>query len=230
MTAGQQSRSGGALNITIKVLIIEDEPAIARGLSAAVSRYSPDFDVVGICRNGYEGIAAIIAEKPQMVFTDIRMPVMDGLAMIEQAVKLKADSTFIILSGYEQFEYARTALSLGVKYYLLKPVNVDELYDILVKFKCDFYTKIRRDQILYLQSVLYDESYMPDSSGIFNNFFFTVFVVYTGTTVRKITVDIINDAAVTKIEKKYDVWVYAVKGRHHNECIFLYISRNTKLI
>jgi YesN/AraC family two-component response regulator len=213
------------LNITIKVLIIEDEPAIARGLTAAILRHSPDFDVTGICRNGREGLDAIIEEKPQLVFTDIRMPVMDGLEMIERAVKLKADSVFIILSGYEQFEYARTALSLGVIYYLLKPVNVDELDNILVKFKKDFYARIRQNQLQYLQSVLYDEPHIPDFSGLFIDFYFTVFAVYSGPYSGKASFDTVTNFMAEEIEKKYDVWVYAAKGKGLNECIYILVYK-----
>jgi YesN/AraC family two-component response regulator len=213
------------LNIKIKVLIIEDEPAIARGLAAAISRHSPDFDVTGIYRNGREGLDAIITEKPQMVFTDIRMPVMDGLDMIEKAVKLRTDSIFIILSGYEQFEYARTALSLGVIYYLLKPVNVDELNSILIKFKRDFYVQIRQNQLQYLQSVLYNEPHIPDFSRLFIDFYFTVLAVYLGPYTGKISLDKIPNLIVEEIEKKYDIWVYVAKGKRLNECICILVYK-----
>jgi YesN/AraC family two-component response regulator len=211
-------------------LIIEDEPAIARGLAAAISRHSPDFDVAGIYRNGCEGLDAIIAEKPQLVFTDIRMPIMDGLEMIKKVVKLRTDSFFIILSGYEQFEYARTALSLGVIYYLLKPVNIDELNNILVKFKRDFYVRIRQNQLQYLQSMLYDEPHIPDFSRLFIDFCFTVLAVYLGPYTGRTSLDTVTDFMAEEIEKKYDVWAYVIKGKRLNECICILVYKHDNAI
>ena len=63
----------------IHVLIIEDEPAIARGLSLLITKNYPDFQISGICKNGRDGLQKILELKPELVFTDITMPVMNGL-------------------------------------------------------------------------------------------------------------------------------------------------------
>ena len=67
----------------IQVMIVEDEPAIARGLSLMISRNYPDFQVIGTAGNGKEGVQKILALTPDLIFADINMPVMNGL--IERA-------------------------------------------------------------------------------------------------------------------------------------------------
>ncbi|OYP60244.1 hypothetical protein CG709_00225, partial [Lachnotalea glycerini] len=93
------------MNNKIKVLIVEDEPMIARGIETMISQYSNGFKVIGICRNGLEGLEKIKAAFPNLVFTDIRMPVMDGLDMIKGANQLEQVPHFIILTGYELFSF-----------------------------------------------------------------------------------------------------------------------------
>ena len=105
----------------IRVLIVEDEPALARGLSLLITKNYTDFEVLGICKNGRDGLHNILKLEPELVFTDITMPVMNGLDMIEEVQKAHFHTRFVILTGYADFEYARKALHLGVSDYLLKP-------------------------------------------------------------------------------------------------------------
>ena len=108
----------------IHVLIIEDEPAIARGLSLLITKNYPDFQVLGICKNGRDGLQKILEQKPELVFTDITMPVMNGLDMIEKVQKSQFHTRFVILTGYADFEYARKAIHLGVSDYLLNRLTL----------------------------------------------------------------------------------------------------------
>jgi YesN/AraC family two-component response regulator len=151
----------------IKVLIVEDEPAIARGLAAAIERLDGDFTIAGICRNGEDGLKQILSRDIHLVFADIRMPVMDGLTMIKKAREQNCSAAFVILSGYEQFEYAHSAFSLDVMRYLLKPVNTHELYTLLVHYKETIFKKIFEER-RYLQSphitVLWDS--LPSTPDI----------------------------------------------------------------
>ena len=71
----------------IHVIIVEDEPAIARGLSMMITQNYPDFQVIALARNGKDGLQKILELKPELVFVDINMPVMNGLDMIEQVQK-----------------------------------------------------------------------------------------------------------------------------------------------
>lgn len=108
----------------MKIIIVEDEIRIREGIVGLLRKLGPEYEVVGDARNGEEGLALCLEQKPDLIITDIRMPKMDGLEMLtrvhEQGIKVKA----IVLSAYTEFEYARTAMKLGVTEYLLKPISL----------------------------------------------------------------------------------------------------------
>lgn len=109
-----------------KVLLVEDEPLIRKGLSFLVDWTSLNCMVPLEAANGQAGLTLIEAEKPDLVITDVKMPLMDGIEMIRQGQALHTFAS-IIISGFDEFEYARTAMRLGVSDYLLKPVQMDAL-------------------------------------------------------------------------------------------------------
>lgn len=103
-----------------RVLIVEDEEMVRKGIVLTVDWQSMGCMVVGEASNGLEGIEAIEKYKPDIVVTDVQMPKMDGIQMIEAVVD-NCDARFIILTAHSDFDYARSALRLGVCDYLLKP-------------------------------------------------------------------------------------------------------------
>lgn len=112
----------------IKVVIVEDEIIIRRGLALTVPWDKFGCVVVGEARNGLQGKKMIDDLKPDIVITDVRMPKLDGINMIRQIVEEgEVSCEFIIISGYSEFEYAQQAVKLGVRDYLLKPVDDKEL-------------------------------------------------------------------------------------------------------
>lgn len=119
------------------ILIVEDEVRIREGLARLINKVDMGCTVVGTAENGYEGLQMISRLEPDVVITDIRMPKMDGLKMIEQARSLGAECDYVILSGYSEFEYARKGLQLGVKDYLLKPVTIGLVKELLAKLTKD---------------------------------------------------------------------------------------------
>ena len=121
----------------IRVIIADDENRICKLIMKLIDWESIGMQVAGTAGNGIETIELIQKEKPDIVITDIRMPGYDGLEMIEKARQINKDLEFIIISGYGQFEYAKKAISFGVKDYLLKPINRDELLNALLRVKGD---------------------------------------------------------------------------------------------
>lgn len=115
------------------IIIVEDEFRIRQGLSNLVNKVDMGCKVIGEAENGYEGLKMIQDLECDIVITDIRMPKMDGLEMIEKAKKMGAACSFVILSGYADFEYARRGMHLGVKEYLLKPVMISDVKELLLK-------------------------------------------------------------------------------------------------
>ena len=114
-----------------KVAIIDDEPIIVEGLSKSVNWEKLCCKVIGTAFSGEEGLTLVRKEEPDIVFTDIQMPHMDGLTMIA-AIKSEFPQTQIsILTGYRDFDYAQRAISLGVTRFLLKPSKMDEIMEAL---------------------------------------------------------------------------------------------------
>ena len=88
-----------------------------------------------MAENGYDGLKLIQAAEPDLVITDIQMPKMDGLEMIEKAKRIGFEGPYIMLSSYGTFEYAQKAIRLGVKDYLLKPITISAIRELLLKLK-----------------------------------------------------------------------------------------------
>lgn len=110
-----------------KVLIVDDEPVIVEGLRKIVDWGKYNCVVVGTASSGKEGLEMTDKYQPDILFTDIRMPGMDGLAMIAALRSEHRNMQIVILTGYRDFDYARTALNLGVFRYLVKPSKMKEL-------------------------------------------------------------------------------------------------------
>ena len=118
----------------MKVLVVEDEEFIRKGLVYTFDWLLHDCIVVGEAKDGETGLQMIQQLSPDIVITDIRMGEMDGLEMIHQG---QQTNTFysILLTGYSEFEYAKRALSLRVSEYLLKPVDDEKLAAAIKKIK-----------------------------------------------------------------------------------------------
>lgn len=118
-----------------KILIIDDEPWTIIDLESIISSYALDFTVSDSYQSPVKALAAIIDSKPDLVITDIRMPGMTGLELMERVRRQNIDCEFVIISGYSDFNYAKTAISLGARGYCLKPLNPIEVQECLKKSK-----------------------------------------------------------------------------------------------
>lgn len=109
-----------------RVLICDDETIIRQGICALLSRTFGELEIRE-AENGMDGYKLMALWHPDVVITDIRMPVMSGLDMLEKAEQSRIPFTAVVISAYSDFEYARTAIRFGVREYILKPVNRFEL-------------------------------------------------------------------------------------------------------
>jgi two-component system response regulator YesN len=121
----------------LKVLIVEDEDIIRKGLVYTFDWIKVDCTIVGEACDGQEGLKLIRVLSPDIVITDIRLPEIDGLKMIELASRTNAFCS-IILTGYSEFEYAKQAVSLKVFEYLLKPVDEEKLAQTITRVHAYF--------------------------------------------------------------------------------------------
>lgn len=122
----------------LRLIIVDDEEIILEALSELIDYASIGFELIGRARNGMEALNLIEDFDPDVVITDIRMPLLDGLQLIERANRLSAHPEFILLSGYDEFEYARKAMRFGVKHYLLKPTDREELIGALESIRQEY--------------------------------------------------------------------------------------------
>lgn len=143
---------------TYKVLVVDDEEEIRDGMVRKVDWTSLGFEIVGTAENGVEALEVAEQEKPDVIMTDIRMPYMDGLELVEQVSMVLPGIKIIVFSGFEDFEYAQRAIRLGVHEYILKPVSAVDLEKSLyaLREKMDEEVEKRRDVALLEKS--YQES------------------------------------------------------------------------
>ncbi|MFM1567856.1 response regulator, partial [Helcococcus ovis] len=114
-----------------KVLLVEDELFIRRGLTYLFNWEKVNCTIIGEAENGQIGLEMIKKLNPDIVILDINMPILGGLDMLKQVKNKNFES--IILSGYDEFEYAKDAINQNAIAYLLKPVDYDELKNALNK-------------------------------------------------------------------------------------------------
>ena len=119
----------------LKVLVVEDEEMIRKGIVLAVDWAALDCVVVGEASNGAQALEAVERYDPSLIITDLKMPVMDGLEMLRQLREQGNNAFVIILTAYDSFSYAQTALRLGAVDFLLKPFHDGELEQAVTRLK-----------------------------------------------------------------------------------------------
>lgn len=129
-----------------KLLLVDDEEEVRRGILKKIDWESYGFVIAGEAENGREALE--IAERviPDVVVTDIKMPFMDGLKLSELLRSKLPTTKIVILTGFDEFEYAQKAIKLNIIEYILKPVSSAELTDVLVKVKVKLDEEIARKE------------------------------------------------------------------------------------
>ncbi|MDQ6417941.1 response regulator [Paenibacillus sp. LHD-117] len=117
----------------LKAVVFDDENIVLMGLRAVIDWGSYGIELVGTADNGIEALQMFRDLRPDIVLTDIRMPGMDGLDLIETISMEAQDTMFVVFSGFNEFEYVRRAIGLGVVDYLEKPITVDKIKNAIEK-------------------------------------------------------------------------------------------------
>ena len=129
----------------IKVIIIDDDRVILSGLSSMLDWETHGFEVVATAANGRQGLSCFFQHMPHVVFTDIKMPVMDGLDMIKAIRADNLAARFIILSAFGEFGFAKKAIELGASAYILKTeLNPESMAGILRQLRRDLESQAKR--------------------------------------------------------------------------------------
>ncbi|MDR0886722.1 MAG: response regulator [Clostridiales Family XIII bacterium] len=119
----------------IKVMIVDDE-YLERILISKIFDYEKNgLEIIGDYKNGKEAISAYIMNPADIILVDINMPILNGLELSQKIKEVNSNAEIIIISGFNDFEYAKTAIKIGVRNYLLKPINKNELEESLIQSK-----------------------------------------------------------------------------------------------
>lgn len=119
--------------IQYKVIVVDDEEIAVQGICRLLERYCPSYEVVGTAENGQKALEVIRRTSPDVVLVDVEMPLMSGLQLIQEAVKENANLCFVVISGYQEFDYALEAMRNGVLDYLTKPIVPDRFIATMTK-------------------------------------------------------------------------------------------------
>ncbi|MCM3160671.1 response regulator [Metabacillus litoralis] len=140
--------------MNLKLLIVDDEPIICQGLRMTVPWNELGVEVVGEAYDGEDALQIMQETHVDIILTDVTMPVMDGLILTEKVSTFFPHIKTIIISGYDEFEYAQKAMKLGVKDYLLKPVDIDELIELIKGMQKNIVEKKMKDMIMNMKQLL----------------------------------------------------------------------------
>jgi len=133
------------------LIIVDDEKYIREGLSRLIDWESENIEIIGYAQNGVEGLELIDKLRPDIVITDVKMKTLDGFGMLEELNRRGVNCKFIVMSGYKVFEYAKKAIDSGVNFYLLKPIETEELLMAINKTK-EFLEQDKKDEsFLYIE-------------------------------------------------------------------------------
>lgn len=130
----------------INVLVAEDEPLILNSITKLIHSLDSDFIVCARAKNGLEVLQCLNSQPINIIFTDIKMPLLNGLDLIQEIRNRSLNVPIVILSGYNDFSYAKKALKLGVFDYLLKPIDPEELSNTLGKLKQLYANTVKEQQ------------------------------------------------------------------------------------
>ena len=116
------------------VFLVDDEPILLEGIRSKIDWESIGLNFAGEATDGEIALSMMQEIKPDILITDVKMPFMDGLELSSAIKKIQPWIKIIILSGHDEFDYAKKAISIGVEDYLLKPFTANEVIESLKKF------------------------------------------------------------------------------------------------
>lgn len=164
----------------IKIFLVEDEVVIRNGIKNSINWAEEGYEFVGEASDGELAYPLILKEKPDILITDIKMPFMDGLELSEAVKKELPNIKILILSGYNDFEYAKRAIGIGITDYMLKPVSAEQLLgvigevaevirkeqeerDLLKKYEADMQENREHDKYEFLTRILTEHLSMTET-------------------------------------------------------------------
>lgn len=130
----------------LKLIIADDEELVLETLTRLINWEELGISLIGTCKNGIEAYNMILDDSPDIVLTDLKMPGLTGLELIEKISAMEIEAEFVILSGYGEFEYAKQAMKYGIRHYLLKPCNEIQIIEVMETVKKYCYQRKAADE------------------------------------------------------------------------------------
>lgn len=157
-----------------KVMVVEDSKPIVRDIVQKIKQFNPCIEDIKIAYDGEKALSILEANKLDILFTDIKLPYMDGLTLIQKAKSLYPSLKCVIISGYDDFEFAHKALKLQVDEYILKPVDAEEFRKIMTNLTIEITknTVIKQEEVL--SSILNKNKVYKDKVYLPNNYMISV--------------------------------------------------------
>ncbi|MDU7031352.1 MAG: response regulator [Clostridiales bacterium] len=152
----------------MKILVVEDDFIVRKGIILSLDWEKEGFQICGEAANGVSGFELVKELQPEIILTDIRMPREDGLSLSKRIRSAYPWMKIVILSGYDDFSYAKQALQIGVFEYLLKPIDADELLETVVKLKKEIEKEKARQEREIFQQTFVEENYDYVRSRLLN--------------------------------------------------------------
>lgn len=135
----------------IKVMLVDDESRVREAIHRLVPWEELGVSLIKMCSNAVEALHEMTEEMPEILITDIKMPIMNGIELIAKAKEMYPFLQCIIISGYDEFPLAKAAMMEGVKYYLLKPCMKEDIIAVLQKCIAEI-DKMKRDAVSHCES------------------------------------------------------------------------------
>lgn len=133
--------------MALKLLIADDEDMIRQGTAKYIKLHTDRFDKIYEAENGQQAIDFMLKHQPDIILLDVQMPLKNGIDVMREAFKAGLHPVIIILSGYDEFQYAQQALKYGAKEYLLKPARAADILDCICRLADEYFGKEEPDII-----------------------------------------------------------------------------------
>ncbi|MBP1756513.1 MAG: hypothetical protein H6Q59_2911, partial [Firmicutes bacterium] len=199
--------------MSYNVVLVDDEKMVLNSLALAFDWSATDFNVISTFQSSQEALEQILILKPEVVFTDIRMPELDGLQLMEEVLKKQPQTKFVIISGYEDFSYAKKALTLGAVGYCVKPLEDEEILTLLEQI----HSSIQEDN-RYFNTIFHSMLYKPVNENISR---FTNYLLH----VKGCEPEVAIAASIHDMSSEFDGYVHYYKLQFEADT-YLYIIEN----
>lgn len=217
----------------MNILVVEDMKLIRKGIVKMIEDIDVEVEKISEAYNGVEALALIKKEVPDLIITDIRMPEKDGLQLIEEARIILPQAEFIIITGHAEFEYAKKAIEMGVKGFVLKPINENNFNEVFYKSVAELekkrsYTLLKKDQTANIINKIFLDERSQAMDFEENSYYVLVLIHFED----KINKEIINKVLVPIVKEKLKKIRYKLVENytHQGEYFLLLYSKRQKVV